>query len=461
MNSMKLPLFLFCGSLAACSSAGGGSSGLGGMAGMAGSGSGGLGSGGSGGASSGGGAAGSSSGGAAGAAGGGGAGFVPSQSDDVWLLGEVDTSGVFEIARLDMPSKSKQKLPLAFQSAKLAASRDGKHLAIASLDAASTLLVATYTVQGQLEHELFSESGKSVPKYVPAVGDIAYSADATWVAVSILGAAPDYRYELFVAPADGSKPALKLTPPGFELQGFRFAPDGETLAVYDPTTLYLAELSAAPASLTELAQGKFSSTGAGVDFDRQGRVYFLAGTPALVSRIGLDGAGPGVLAATALTDSSSNPTDVNQLDVSPDGKHLAFAGWGQALVMGVDDAKATKLYAPSSGSVGGSFTWGPDGKLGALGSWTLGSTQCTALLVFEPSGAASPRLTEVQWNKGGPSSPLFSSDGTRLYFRGEMVNYGHYDVYSLANFTAKDQDWSTLVAEGVPLKADVEVVVAY
>ncbi len=121
-------------------------------------------------------------------------------------------------------------------------------------------------------------------------------------------------------------------------------------------------------------------------------------------------------------------------DVSPDGTRVAYvvqgAGTTQLEIAELDDIEGTRRVVVQSRRFEQVYTprWSPDGKLLAYGSWRRGGYRDIWLLEL-----ASGTRTRITYDRALDRGPVFSPDGTRLYFSSDRTGIANLYAYELAS----------------------------
>jgi Tol biopolymer transport system component len=424
----------------------------------------------------------------------------PPRTDYVYYSGDFATDGAFNVGRRNIATGINEVLaPMGLTDADditaFAVSRDGTRLAIAGRAAPTDAdVINVYAADG---------TGTPVTIFTaPAMGrsvdQLEFSPDGLTLAFSgpfeTTGAFDNNDNALFVAPADGSGSATRVSPnvPANNLVVVEFLWVDATHLVFtgdvetnNVDSIWSVETSTpgAPVQLVPASTlAMFTTTqdifNDAIAVDSMSRIYFGgdfvgAGGEFHLYRNVLDGSSFEEVPGTAMTRGGTMPTSVSAFGISNDGLTLAFgadattAGIDDVFVMALSgstparvDAFASMAAFGQSLDVGEPIAFSPDGTLLAFGAdfaLTAGDADnAFAVFVVPATGTGGARLFGVPADANLDASAVFwSPDGTEVFARADYVTNGEAELFGTTDLSTANQAIAGLLLVDSPLNGDV------
>jgi hypothetical protein len=408
-------------------------------------------------------------------------GGAPTGSQSAYFWGDFVVNGEFRLGYADYPAGTVSVLmPMGLSGGFVhRVAVDDSQLAIAGSDTViSPAVLAIYGLEAT-STPLILVDAAVFPNAFAFFDDVALSPDGTLVAFSadldLAGARSAY-----VVPSDGSSDAVRLSPApsqsGLNVEVLRWADATHVVYAGDvvqnqSSGLWIVD-TAAPAALALLPTGMLSPTQGvaieSLEIDDLGRIYFRSDHQEDdrfgIYRVDPNGGNLEQVSGTALSNGSGEAS-VGGWSISPDGGSLAFFAdapledLAQLYLLDLSTSSATLISALQSAPLG-DYTgdkldrpsWAPDSsKLAVITDW-LADDEFEVFLV--PTGGAPGGLRILGVAANGQTMDAvqaeLSSDGLRLFVRGDLRANNFAELFSTSDLTTADQLPADLVIQEVP-----------
>ncbi len=413
-----------------------------------------------------------------------------------YVWGDWDTDNTDDVGIISYPAGTAQKLALMGVTAindidGVVASPDGTKMAIALEADGNPVQILVYNADGSGAPTVVAAASAATV----GVADMAWSPDGTQIAfIADWNINANGHNIVFVANADGSSNAPKLV----SQETMDSAQDAYSVSWVNNTTvayhgdlvdngednLYTSDVTLtvpAPVPLVPEAMTlDGSEVRSGAQVDAGGKIYFRSshlGGAFYLFRADVDGQNLEQVAASAALTNGNGQAEVGDFAISPDGTQIAFSAdapnaelyqvyvatdVGMAASTLQSNVQAAAVVGEFRGPVGeGTIVWSPDQTtLAVIADWqvnAMGIDNDQSAFIVPASGAAGGvRILAASANSGNPdvNSILFSSDGSRIFARGDLVVGNETEVHSTADFVTADQEATTVVVD-VPSGGDV------